>query len=424
MEEEKQLAGEDRLSGEIVEVYRQPLPGEVVERYSRPLPGRPAAPGQPRRRRRTGLWIFLACLAVVLGVAAGSWIWYLLPAGSSADPFEYRYDHGWEEEEDASGAVTIPTYPFGEGAVLEVETDHGRELTAQEIYQRVNPSVVTVMVQLDDSVSVGTGVIFRADGYILTNYHVLAGGRDCTVAMDTGRTYEAQYVAGDERNDLAVLKVELTGLPAATFGDSDQLVVGDKVYAIGNPLGVELRGTLTDGIVSAINRDVYVDGVTMTLIQTNAALNNGNSGGPLINVYGQVVGINTMKMGSSSTTSVEGLGFAIPIASTAYMINDLIAYGEVHGEVVIGISVQIAPVILDSGETALRVMDVTPGGPGEEAGIQKGDLIVTADGEALTKSTDLLRVRRRHEAGETLKLLVERDGKRFTADVVLRESDT
>lgn len=211
MEEEKQLAGEDRLSGEIVEVYRQPLPGEVVERYSRPLPGRPAAPGQPHRRRRTGLWIFLACLAVVLGVAAGSWIWYLLPAGSSADPFEYRYDHGWEEEEDASGAVTIPTYPFGEGAVLEVETDHGRELTAQEIYQRVNPSVVTVMVQLDDSVSVGTGVIFRADGYILTNYHVLAGGRDCTVAMDTGRTYEARYVAGDERNDLAVLKVELTG---------------------------------------------------------------------------------------------------------------------------------------------------------------------------------------------------------------------
>ena len=113
-----------------------------------------------------------------------------------------------------------------------------------------------------NAITVGTGVIFRADGYILTNYHVLAGGRDCTVAMDTGRTYEAQYVAGDERNDLAVLKVELTGLPAATFGDSDQLVVGDKVYAIGNPLGVELRGTLTDGIVSAINRDVQVDGRT------------------------------------------------------------------------------------------------------------------------------------------------------------------
>lgn len=176
MEEEKQLAGEDRLSGEIVEVYRQPLPGEVVERYSRPLPGRLPRPGSPAGGAGPGCGFSWPAWRWCWVWPAGSWIWYLLPAGSSADPFEYRYDHGWEEEEDASGAVTIPTYPFGEGAVLEVETDHGRELTAQEIYQRVNPSVVTVMVQLDDSVSVGTGVIFRADGYILTNYHVLAGG--------------------------------------------------------------------------------------------------------------------------------------------------------------------------------------------------------------------------------------------------------
>ena len=421
MEEEKQLAGEDRLSGEIVEVYRQPLPGEVVERYSRPLPGRPAAPGQPRRRRRTGLWIFLACLAVVLGVAAGSWIWYLLPAGSRADPFEYRYDHGWEEEEDASGAVTIPTYPFGEGAVLEVETDHGRELTAQEIYQRVNPSVVTVMVQLDDSVSVGTGVIFRADGYILTNYHVLAGGRDCTVAMDTGRTYEARYVAGDERNDLAVLKVELTGLPAATFGDSDQLVVGDKVYAIGNPLGVELRGTLTDGIVSAINRDVDVDGVTMTLIQTNAALNNGNSGGPLINRYGQVIGINVMKMGMDrwSTASVEGLGFAIPIASSAYIVNDILRCGEVQGEPVLGISVDRTPAYLPDGQQAARVYTVDLNGPGDKAGLEVDDLIYEADGVRVKTSNDLLRVRHRHAAGEEMILKVCRGGEYLTVSVTL-----
>lgn len=385
MEEEKQLAGEDRLSGEIVEVYRQPLPGEVVERYSRPLPGRPAAPGQPRRRRRTGLWIFLACLAVVLGVAAGSWIWYLLPAGSSADPFEYRYDHGWEEEEDTSGAVTIPTYPFGEGAVLEVETDHGRELTAQEIYQRVNPSVVTVMVQLDDSVSVGTGVIFRADGYILTNYHVLAGGRDCTVAMDTGRTYEARYVAGDERNDLAVLKVELTGLPAATFGDSDQLVVGDKVYAIGNPLGVELRGTLTDGIVSAINRDVQVDGRTMTLVQTNAALNSGNSGGPLINACGQVVGINTIKM-SSDYSNVEGLGFAIPSASIRRLVNDLLTYGEVRPEPSFGVTVLQTGTRLEDDIWGLQVLEVTPGSAADLAGIREGDFVLAAGGRPDRKS--------------------------------------
>ena len=420
MEEEKQLAGEDRLSGEIVEVYRQPLPGEVVERYSRPLPGRPAAPGQPRRRRRTGLWIFLACLAVVLGVAAGSWIWYLLPAGSSADPFEYRYDHGWEEEEDASGAVTIPTYPFGEGAVLEVETDHGRELTAQEIYQRVNPSVVTVMVQLDDSVSVGTGVIFRADGYILTNYHVLAGGRDCTVAMDTGRTYEAQYVAGDERNDLAVLKVELTGLPAATFGDSDQLVVGDKVYAIGNPLGVELRGTLTDGIVSAINRDVQVDGRTMTLVQTNAALNSGNSGGPLINACGQVVGINTIKM-SSDYSNVEGLGFAIPSASIRRLVNDLLTYGEIQPEPSFGVTVLQTGARLEEDVWGLEVLEVTPDSAADRAGIRTGDFILSAAGREVSSSQDLLRIRRQLYVGDQVTMEIWRGGQRMEVTLTLTD---
>ena len=420
MEEEKQLAGEDRLSGEIVEVYRQPLPGEVVERYSRPLPGRPAAPGQPRRRRRTGLWIFLACLAVVLGVAAGSWIWYLLPAGSSADPFEYRYDHGWEEEEDTSGAVTIPTYPFGEGAVLEVETDHGRELTAQEIYQRVNPSVVTVMVQLDDSVSVGTGVIFRADGYILTNYHVLAGGRDCTVAMDTGRTYEARYVAGDERNDLAVLKVELTGLPAATFGDSDQLVVGDKVYAIGNPLGVELRGTLTDGIVSAINRDVQVDGRTMTLVQTNAALNSGNSGGPLINACGQVVGINTIKM-SSDYSNVEGLGFAIPSASIRRLVNDLLTYGEVRPEPSFGVTVLQTGTRLEDDIWGLQVLEVTPGSAADLAGIREGDFVLAAGGRPVETSQELLRFRRQLYVGDQVTMEIWRDGERMEVTLTLND---
>ena len=427
MEEEKQLAGEDRLSGEIVEVYRQPLPGEVVERYSRPLPGRPAAPGQPRRRRRTGLWIFLACLAVVLGVAAGSWIWYLLPAGSSADPFEYRYDHGWEEEEDASGAVTIPTYPFGEGAVLEVETDHGRELTAQEIYQRVNPSVVTVMVQLDDSVSVGTGVIFRADGYILTNYHVLAGGRDCTVAMDTGRTYEAQYVAGDERNDLAVLKVELTGLPAATFGDSDQLVVGDKVYAIGNPLGVELRGTLTDGIVSAINRDVQVDGRTMTLVQTNAALNSGNSGGPLFNEYGQVIGIVSAKLSSSSNSeaSVEGLGFAIPINDVKDMVTSIIEHGYVTGKPNVGILMKDVPQEaqqygVPAGSEVLAVLDGSGAG---KAGLQAGDIITAVNGTAVSGSEALKAAVQDCKAGDKVTFSVYRDGDTVELEITLDEDN-
>ena len=424
-----------------LEYVAEPKPYVAYYVQDRPLPGRKpeAAAQEPsartRRKGHRGLKIFLICLAAVLVLAGGlyaAWWFGLLPdrfyGGDHGDYYDdpgYYYYYG---ELDESAEPELPVVSADDGVRLVYADGHGDALTIQEIYRRVNPSTVTVVTELPRGASVGTGVILTEDGYIITNAHVIAGGTSCYVALADGSIFDAALVGYDAEQDLAVIKAQDTdgraaqGLPAAEFGDSDALSVGDPVYAIGNPLGVELRGTLTDGIVSAINRDVYVDGVTMTLIQTNAALNNGNSGGPLINVYGQVVGINTMKMGSSSTTSVEGLGFAIPISSTAYMINDLIAYGEVRGEVMIGISVQIAPVILESGETALRVMDVTPGGPGDEAGIRKDDLLITADGEALTKSTDLLRIRRRHEAGEALTLTYERGGKRYTVDVILRES--
>ena len=418
MEEKEQLTS--HLPGEVVEIYRQPVPGEVVERYSRPLPGRSAPPERPRKKSRRGLWIFLICLAVVLGIVAGVLVWNWLAPGRYTDRFEYWYDHGWEEDAETSGEITIPTYPTGEGAALEVETDRGPELTAQEIYQRVNPSVVTVLAQLDGSVSVGTGVIFRSDGYILTNHHVLAGGRDCSITLDTGQSYEARYVAGDERNDLAVLKVNLTGRPAATFGDSDQLVVGDKVYAIGNPLGVELRGTLTDGIVSAINRDVWVDGRTMNLIQTNAALNSGNSGGPLINAYGQVVGINTIKM-SSDYSNVEGLGFAIPSASMVRLVNDLLTYGQVQPEPAFGVTVLQTGTRLEDGVWGLEVLEVTPDSAADLAGIRAGDFILSANGREVTTSQELLRVRRQLYVGDQVTMELWRDGQRLEVALTLTD---
>ena len=421
MEEKEQLMSQ--RPEEVVETYRQPVPGEVVERYSRPLPGRmtPPPPAERRKKRRTGLWIFLICLTVAVGIGAGLWIWDIFFADDPKDPFEYDYDFGWEEDASASQEITIPTYPTGEGVVLEVETDHGPELTAQEIYQRVNPSVVTVLAQLDGSVSVGTGVIFRSDGYILTNHHVLAGGRDCSITLDTGQSYEAQYVAGDERNDLAVLKVELTGLPAATFGDSDQLAVGDRVYAIGNPLGVELRGTLTDGIVSAINRDVWVDGRTMTLIQTNAALNSGNSGGPLINAYGQVVGINTIKM-SSSYSNIEGLGFAIPSASIRRLVNDLLTYGEVQPEPTFGVTVNQLGTWLEEDLRGIQVIDVTAGSAADLAGIRTGDFILSAAGTPVNSSQDLLRVRRGLYVGDQVTMEIWRDGQRLEVTLELNNA--
>lgn len=413
---------------DVVLRYEAPV-APIVERYVQPtpLPGRKNVPPSPPRRRK-GLKIFLFCmlgLIVLSGAITALWYGGVFDRYTSYDDgrFEHRGEPNYYDNSDDHGETTIKRLPNTDKVKLRYSETHGKELSIQEIYQKVNPSTVTVLTGMSDgSAMVGTGVIFTEDGYILTNAHVIAGGSECYVVLDTGENHRARLLGLDEEKDLAVIKISAKDLPAAEFGDSDALTVGDPVYAIGNPLGVELRGTLTDGIVSAINRDVYVDGVTMTLIQTNAALNNGNSGGPLINVYGQVVGINTMKMGSSSTTSVEGLGFAIPIASTAYMINDLIAYGEIHGEVMIGVSVQTVPVTLDSGETALLIMDVTPGGPGDEAGLREGDLLLKADGEALTKSADLLRIRRRHDAGDSLALTYERNGKRSTVNVILRES--
>lgn len=415
---------EERDTREIVEVYRRPDPREVVEVYSRPLSGyaqqalKPAA----KRKSRKGLWIFLACLAavVLLAIAGRLLVNRLVPAADDRDDhFEWDPEEKWEAQ--PSGDITIPDSPVGQGGRLFLTRDHGAVLTAQEVYRQVNPSVVTVMADLGNSMSVGTGVIFTEDGYIVTNYHVLEGGSECYISLDTGELYEARYVGGDAANDLAVLKIDGMDLPAAEFGDSDLLTVGDKVYAIGNPLGVELRGTLTDGIVSAINRDVWVDDRTMTLIQTNAALNSGNSGGPLINEYGQVVGINVIKM-TSHYSNVEGLGFAIPTASMERIVNDLLAYGEIRPEPLLGISVMRTAEEAEKGVWGLRVDSVTTGGAGDLAGIQKDDFLLTADGDVLTTSQDLLRVRRRFYVGDSLHMTLWRDGEILEATLRLKDA--
>lgn len=406
----------------VTQYYVQPtpLPGAERTRQSEQALRR----GTQQRRHRKGLRIFLLCLGLlVILLAALAAVRYFFP-DERGDYWSYGDDgwYGdWYEEEPAE--TTIARYPSGGEARLPILEQHGPELTAEEIYARVNPSTVVVLTRLEYGSAVGTGVIMTPDGYLLTNAHVISGGQSVTVSLSTGETYDAQLVGFDEAQDIAVLKVDAQDLPAAEFGDSDSLTVGEKVYAIGNPLGVELRGTFTDGILSAINRDVEMDGVTMTLLQTNAALNSGNSGGPLINRYGQVIGINTMKMDtphySADTATVEGLGFAIPISSAAWMVNDLIAYGALRGEAVMGISVLRAQRALPDGTPALEVYEVTPAGPGEAAGLLPGDLIVTADGESLSTSSDLVRVRRRHSAGESLHLLVWRSGEFFETDVFL-----
>ncbi len=420
------------VSGEVVEIYRQPGPSEVVEIYSRPLPGaagkrRPAPPPPPeipKKKPKTGFWIFLACVAVTACLAVALTYltqWYGAPP-SGWDSWDGPYYHSVDEDDYQDQPITIPTWPTGLGARLTVERRHGEELTSQEIYRQVNPSVVGVLAGLDeDTMSVGTGVIFSPDGYVLTNYHVVAGGTDCTVLLDSGRGYDAMYVAGDAENDLAVLKVSSQDLPAAGFGDSDLLTVGDKVYAIGNPLGMELRGTFTDGIVSAINRDVRVQNRVMTLIQTNAALNSGNSGGPLINQYGQVVGINTIKM-TSDYSNVEGLGFAIPSASIDRLVNDLLSYGAVQPEPVLGVTVSTVSEEVAPGLWGIQVQSVTGGSAADQAGVRQGDYIVSAAGEAVESSRDLLRARRQCHLGDKLALTLWRDGETLDVTLLLLEA--
>ena len=414
---------------EIVSWYtpKEPEGREVVNYYVQrtPMPQSvwKQAAKKEKRRSRLWLWISLAVVAVTVTAVVLTAIFAgrggqqrPLPDGDGDNPSSIVDIFG-------SKATTIPRIQGDKGVRLTCQDPQGQPLTAQEVYAKVNPSVVTVVSEQADGASIGTGVIMTSDGYIITNAHVISGGKSCWVALDTGVTYDVKLVGYDEEEDLAVLKADPQNpLPAAEFGNSDLVQVGDTAYAIGNPLGVELRGTMTNGIISAINRAVEVDGKSMTLLQTNAALNNGNSGGPLINAYGQVIGINTLKMSTTDDTeaTVEGLGFALPISSVSFVVNDIIATGSYRGAPSLGITV--TTVEKDGGGTQVQVVEVSGGSGAADAGIQAGDVILAADGQPISVTSDLLTVRRSHVIGDTVTLTILRDGQQFDVEVVLRSN--
>ena len=425
---------------EVVLTYRQPPapePEPVTLCYQRPLPAcmaLPAAVPPPvvaprnnrRSRRRKRLLIALAVLLVLaMMVAMGAGLWYVVRHGlrlpgdvrdfpGTEDGVPPRGGFYWELEEPEDTSITIPAYPTGGDTRLSLSPAGDLPvLTLKEVYDKATPSVVAVLGQQQLYGSVGTGIIFSQDGYILTNCHVIAGCSRCKVWVTdeygVDAEYEARVVGYDEDADLAVLKVEAEGLPAAAFGVSDDLQVGDPVYAIGNPLGVELRNTLTDGIVSAINRDVDVDGVKMTLIQTTAALNSGNSGGPLINQYGQVIGINTIKMMSEYDT-IEGLGFAIPSSLALRWVNELIEFGKIQPQPVLGVTINRIPEAMPDGRSGLLIDDVTPGLSADRAGILPGDYLTAFCGQDIVSYQQLLNLRRDLRVGDVVPVQVWRDG--------------
>ncbi len=415
---------------EVVDWYVPQQGREVVDYYvhHQPLPEsiRPAPPKPPRKKKHTGLWIFLGIMAVVAVVVVLAAIFWQRDDG-------YHDSYDGSGDNDASSIVdifgdhrtTIPRYTdYDPTLKLDIVSGHGPELTAQEVYAKVNPATVLVVAEQGESASVGTGVIMTADGYVITNAHVISGGETCWVVLANGMDYTAQLVGYDTDEDLAVLKLEnAQDLPVAEFGDSDLAVVGDRVYAIGNPLGIELRGTLTEGILSAINRDVELEGRILNVLQTTAALNNGNSGGPLINRYGQVIGINTLKMsgtGAPDEATVEGLGFALPISSASFVINDIIADGKFHGTPTLGI--MVATYDTEDGGTIVAAVEVAAGSAAEEAGVETGDIILAVNGQEITTTAELMAIRRQHTIGDTLTLTILRDGETMDIPVVLRSN--
>ncbi len=317
-----------------------------------------------------------------------------------------------DESADTSadtGSSDITLYTGTTDFTLELQSCEGLEaLSYQEIYATVLQSVVTITVYSETSGGCATGVILTSDGYILTNQHVIDGESYASVTTYDDITYEATLVGEDANTDLAILKIEAEGLVPAVFGDSEELTVGDECFAIGNPLGVTYRNTFTNGIISALNRSVTVNDYSMKLIQTTAALNSGNSGGPLINIYGQIVGINNMKVISTETT-VEGLGFAIPATTVCRVVNSLLASGSVEHPV-IGITCYSVSGTDDDGNaiTGLYVVTVNAASDALQQGLWVGDIITALNGEDIASVSDIDLTQ--FHVGDEISVTVYRDG--------------
>ncbi len=310
----------------------------------------------------------------------------------------------------------------------------GVELSTQKIAALVNPSIVGISnmsyspnsyLNINTLQSVGSGIIISTEGYIVTNNHVISNAKKIKVTLSTGDEVEAKLIGTDPTTDMAVIKIDPSGLDitAATLGNSSSLQVGDTVLAIGNPLGLTFAGSVTHGIVSALNRKLDVDGSTYNLIQTDAAINSGNSGGALVNTKGEVIGINSVKVASDG---VEGLGFAIPIDDVKDVIQDLIKSGYVKGRPSIGINiVEITPQIAYYYELpvnyGLFINSLIEGGSAEKAGLEIGDIIIAFNGEKVTSASDFIAKRNTFKAGDTITLSVNREGKEKDFKLILQE---
>ena len=381
-----------------------------------------------KAHRKNGL-ITLCIVAGMLLVFGGSM------AGSAFYQY-YKNDVADVQKPDNNGNNTETTNDNGNTPKVNIVSvkdeeepatvdEQGRTiLSIPQISEKVKPCVVGIvtenLTQLAQS-GTGSGIIMTPDGYIITNYHVVENADKLTVVLDSGKSYTAKVIGSDEKTDLAVIKIDATNLTAAEFGNSDNLKVGDLAVAIGNPMGIELQGTVTSGIISAINRDITVEDRVMTLIQTDASINPGNSGGPLVNKYGQVIGINTVKLGISY---YEGLGFAIPMNTAKPIIDELIKDGSIVGRPAIGISgrgISERAATYYSIPQGVLIDYVQPDSDAAKQGLQAGDIITSFDKTKITTMNEIQKLLDKYKAGQSVTIGVFRDGK--TLDITFKLMD-
>lgn len=376
---------------------------------------------QLTKRKKNKLWPKVTALAVACALVGGL-------AGSGAVAL-------WG---GVSGSTTIYGGTHTPTAVSVFNVNQNEPLTAAQIYATYVGSTVGITTEIKttnifgqtvQNAASGSGFVITADGYIVTNYHVIDGASNIEVSFVDGKSYVGTLVGGDEENDIAVLKIDATGLTPVVIGSSDDLVVGDQVFAIGNPLG-ELTYSLTGGYVSALNRSVTMDdGRRMNYIQTDTAINSGNSGGPLFDIYGQVVGIVSAKLsssGSTSAASVEGLGFAIPMDDVQNMITDIIEHGYVTGKPYMGIvGSSVSSESQRYGTPAgAYIMGVVTGSSADKAGIKKGDIITKMGDTNITSMDDLQSANKDYKAGDTTTIVVNRSGQSATLSITFDERTT
>ena len=384
--------------------------------YSEPLPtpeaGQSQAPKkQPRRGRAKRIVAGVLCAAVLIGGSFGAG--WLIKGGIL----------------DKKAETSIMLSERERPEVSTVNVTGGEKLTYTEIYNANVDSCVSInasatgynfFMQPVKTASSGSGFIITEDGYIVTNYHVIKNSTDVEVTLDSGVTYTAQVVGGDESYDIAVLKVDPgeDKLQPVVLGTSSSLQVGNEIVAIGNPLG-ELTFSMSEGIVSCVNREINVDGTPFNMIQITAAINEGNSGGPLFNIYGEVVGIVSAKYSSSSSgNSVEGLGFAIPMDDVRSMIKDIMENGQVTTRPYLGISAYYNSQPQVSGVSAgVYVESVEAGGPAEKAGLQAGDVITMIGSSIITNRDDISSLSKTYKAGDTVTITYVRNGQVATTEL-------